>query len=62
MAETVLEHLLRCHISEPQARQHLTAGHVRVNGATVTDPDATLTGAGQDDDDVEKPSVVIYPY
>jgi hypothetical protein len=59
-ATTVLEHLLRCGISEHQARQHLDAGHVRINGVPATGVDAQLSVA--DDSSPEKPLMIIQPY
>jgi hypothetical protein len=45
VAETVLEYLIRCRISETQARQHLAAGHVRLNGVPVTGGETELPDA-----------------
>lgn len=59
VAQTVLAHLLRCGISESQAREHLAAGQVRVNCVPVSDADAELPDA---DDTGTKPTVVIYPF
>jgi hypothetical protein len=39
---TVLEYLVRCGVSEQQARQHLTAGHIQVDGLIAEGVDAEL--------------------